>query len=165
MVLAIECAVAIALFTAVVVPSTAKDPLAWIGDYPPAIRRRCEELGLVEAGEGRLSAAELARKAVGVVVLLAALAIVYLALRHSADALNDEIGRAEQRQEMLEQDLQREQQAWDRMRSQRNLIVTLRNNGIAMNVTPHGRRIAMGGFVRPAGGAPVRAPTAVAANF
>ena len=104
-------------------------------------------------------------KTAGILVLLAALAIVYLALRHSADALNDEIGRAEQRQEMLEQDLQREQQAWDRMRSQRNLIVTLRNNGIAMNVTPHGRRIAMGGFVRPAGGAPVRAPTAVAANF
>ena len=76
MVLAIECAVAIALFTAVVVPYTAKDPLAWIGDYPPAIRRRCEELGLVEAGEGRLSAAELARKAVGVAVLLAALVLL-----------------------------------------------------------------------------------------
>ncbi|MBR3326220.1 MAG: hypothetical protein IKG22_02740 [Atopobiaceae bacterium] len=53
----------IALFTAVLVPYTAKDPLAWIGDYPPAIRRRCEELVLVEAREGRFAAAGLARKA------------------------------------------------------------------------------------------------------
>lgn len=104
-------------------------------------------------------------KTAGILVFLAALAIAYLALRHSADALNEEIGRAEQRQEILEQDLRREAQAWDRMRSQRNLIVTLRNNGIAMNVTPHGRRIAMGGFVRPAGGASAHGATAVAANF
>jgi len=73
MVLVIECAVVIALFTAIVVPSTARDPLAWIDDYPPAIRKRCEELGIVEAKEARFTAAELVRKAVGVVVLLAAL--------------------------------------------------------------------------------------------
>ena len=76
MVLAIECALAIALFTAIVVPSTAKDPLAWIGDYPPAIRRRCEELGIVEAHERRFTAADLVRKAVGVVVLLVSLVLL-----------------------------------------------------------------------------------------
>ena len=47
MVFAIEAAVLCAAFTAVVVPSVRKDPLAWVADYPPAIRERCRELGLV----------------------------------------------------------------------------------------------------------------------
>jgi hypothetical protein len=76
MVLVVECVIAIALFTAIVVPSTAKNPLAWIGDYPPAIRRRCEELGIVKAKEARFTTAELVRKAVGIVVLLFALVLL-----------------------------------------------------------------------------------------
>ncbi len=50
------------------------------------------------------------------------------------------------------------------MRSQSNLIVQLRNNGITMSATPHGRRIAMGG-VRPARRGATQAATALAANL
>ena len=76
MVLLVECVVAIALFTAFAIPSTARDPLGWISDYPPAIRQRCEELGLVQPSERRFSTAELVRKALGVVVLLAAFVLL-----------------------------------------------------------------------------------------
>ena len=51
MLLLIECLIGIALFTLIVIPMDLKDPLAVIGDYPPAIRKRCEELGLIEKRE------------------------------------------------------------------------------------------------------------------
>lgn len=46
MMLFIESIVRIVLFTLIIVPMDLKDPLAVIGDYPPAIRKRCEQLGL-----------------------------------------------------------------------------------------------------------------------
>lgn len=76
MILFVECAVAVALFSAFVIPSTARDPLGWINDYPPAIRERCEQLGLVKPTERRFTPADLARKVVGVAVLLAALVLL-----------------------------------------------------------------------------------------
>jgi hypothetical protein len=76
MVLLIECIVGVVLFTAIAVPLTMRDPLGSIGDYPPAIRRRCEELGLIEPKERRFSAAELVRKVIAVIVLLAGLALL-----------------------------------------------------------------------------------------
>ena len=79
---------------------------------------------------------------------------IALTKRQSVDSIYEDISRAEQRQEALEQDLYRETLAWNRMKSQGNLLKTLRNNGIAM-----------GGFRRPAGPADLHAPTAVAANF
>ena len=76
MILLLECVAAIALFTAIVIPLTLRDPLGSIGDYPPAIRRRCEELGLVGPSEKRFTASEVMRKVVGVGVLLAALVLL-----------------------------------------------------------------------------------------
>ena len=76
MILLAECVIGIALFTAIVIPSTAANPLGWIGDYPPAIRKRCMELGLVEPRDRRLSTAELVRKVLGIVVLLAGLTLL-----------------------------------------------------------------------------------------
>ena len=38
MILLIECLIAIVMFSAIVVPMTAKDPIGVISDYPPAIR-------------------------------------------------------------------------------------------------------------------------------
>ena len=105
-------------------------------------------------------------KVAGVLAFLAVLGIAFAALVHSRDAMWDEISRAEQKQEILMQDLRNETLAWNRMKTQKNLIVTLRNNGIAMAATPHGRRVAMGGYSLPAGRAPAdRGPTALAANL
>ena len=53
MALFIECLVAIVLFTLIVVPMTAKDPISVISDYPPAIWKRCVELGLTKETEKR----------------------------------------------------------------------------------------------------------------
>ena len=76
MVLLVECVVAIALFTAIVIPNTLRDPLAVIGDYPPALRRRCEALGLVSPTEKRLTTAVLVRKIAAVVILLIGFVLV-----------------------------------------------------------------------------------------
>lgn len=74
--LLVECIVGVALFSAIVIPLTARDPLGAIGDYPPAIRERCVELGLVEPRERRFSASELARKVIAMVVLAVGFALV-----------------------------------------------------------------------------------------
>lgn len=47
---------------------TAKDPMSMIGDYPPEIRKKCEDLGLVEAGKKRFSKKEIIRKIIGMIV-------------------------------------------------------------------------------------------------
>lgn len=70
MLLLIESLIGISLFTLIVVPMDIKDPLAVIGDYPPAIRKRCEELGLIEKREKQLSKWELIRKGVAIIALV-----------------------------------------------------------------------------------------------
>jgi hypothetical protein len=55
MLLLIESLIGIALFTLIVIPMDLKDPLAVIGDYPPAIRKRCEELGIIDKRQHQLS--------------------------------------------------------------------------------------------------------------
>lgn len=76
MLLAIEVVLSIAAFTAIVVPLTLRDPLASIGSYPPAIRERCAELGLIEADRPRLSKAEVAKKVCACVLFVVALALL-----------------------------------------------------------------------------------------
>lgn len=68
------------LFTAVVVPSVIKDPLAWVSDYPPAIEQRAKELGLIPAQKKRFSASVLARKAAAglLMVLVLTVALIHL---------------------------------------------------------------------------------------
>ena len=77
MVFFMEAVVLCLLFTALVVPSLIKDPLAWVSDYPPAIRERARELGLIPKAQGGLSAAVMMRKAV---VSLVGAAVFALAL-------------------------------------------------------------------------------------
>lgn len=68
MTLLIECIVGIILFTLIVVPLTLKDPLGSVGDYPPAIRERCIELGLVSKTEKRFTTKELIKKVIAMIV-------------------------------------------------------------------------------------------------
>ena len=55
MVVLIESVVGIFLFTIIIVLVTLKDPIASVGDYPPAIRKKCMELGLVEERKKRFT--------------------------------------------------------------------------------------------------------------
>ena len=49
----IESLIGVLLFTILIVPLTLKNPLTSVGDYPPAIREKCIELGLIEKREQR----------------------------------------------------------------------------------------------------------------
>lgn len=83
MLLMIESLIGIALFTLIIIPMDMKDPLAVIGDYPPAIRRRCEELGLIEKREQQLSKKDLIRKGAAVIVLVLIAVFVMIKINHA----------------------------------------------------------------------------------
>ncbi len=87
MLVLIESLIGIALFTLIVIPMDIKDPLAVIGDYPPAIRKRCEELGLIEKRKKQLSKRELIRKAFAVIVLVAAAVYIMIKVNHATTFL------------------------------------------------------------------------------
>ncbi|MCM1561737.1 MAG: hypothetical protein NC123_19715 [Butyrivibrio sp.] len=72
----IESLIGIVLFTAVIVSVTLKNPLTSVGDYPPAIKKRCIELGLIEDGEKRYTKADYIRKGVALIAVAALLAVV-----------------------------------------------------------------------------------------
>lgn len=83
MILLIECLIAIVAFTLIVIPMDLKNPLGVISDYPPAIRKRCEELGLVEKTEKRFSAKDLVKKALAIIVLVVASVFVMIKVNHA----------------------------------------------------------------------------------
>lgn len=58
MVIIIESLIGILLFTILIVPLTLKNRLTSVGDYPPTIREKCMELGLIEKREQRFTRAE-----------------------------------------------------------------------------------------------------------
>ena len=76
----IEALVLCAVFTAIVVPSAMKDPLAWVDSYPPAIGERCRELGLVPKEQKHMPFSVVLRKVIFSLfaVVLLALAAVFL---------------------------------------------------------------------------------------
>ena len=76
MILFIEIIIGIILFTILIVRRVLKDPLSAIGDYPPQIRRRCVELGLVEDRKKRFSKKEMLRKCRCMIVLPVVFALI-----------------------------------------------------------------------------------------
>ena len=72
----IESLVGIVLFTIIIVPFTLRNPLVSVGDYPPAIREKCIELGLIEKREQRFTRADIIRKGMALVVFVIAFAFV-----------------------------------------------------------------------------------------
>ncbi len=83
MILLIESIVGIILFTLIIVPMDLKDPLAVIGDYPPAIRKRCEQLGLIEKREKQLSKKDLIKKSIAVIILVVLSAFIMIWVNHA----------------------------------------------------------------------------------
>ena len=84
MVFFMEALVLCLLFTAGVVASLLHNPLDWISSYPPAIKQRAKELGLVPMEEKRMSTPELVRKLVAS-LLMAAVSSVLLVYVNGAE--------------------------------------------------------------------------------
>ena len=68
MTLLIECLIGIVLFTIIVLPMSLINPLYIIGDYPPEIIKRCEELKIIPKRQKRFTKKELIKK-VGALIL------------------------------------------------------------------------------------------------
>lgn len=84
MLLFIESLIAIVLFTLIVIPLDIKDPIAVIGDYPPAIRERCEELGLIEKREKQFSKKEIIKKIIAVIMLIVFAVFIMIKINHAS---------------------------------------------------------------------------------
>ena len=76
MTLLLECIISALLFTVLAICLDLKDPLGVIGDYPPAIRQRCVELGLIEERKERFTARDLLRKGLAMVLFALIFAFV-----------------------------------------------------------------------------------------
>ena len=76
LVIVIESLIGIVLFTAVIVSLTLKNPLTSVGDYPPAIQKKCIELGLIEDRKKRFTKADYIRKGAALIVFAVLFAAV-----------------------------------------------------------------------------------------
>ena len=76
LVIVIESLIGIVLFTAVIVSLTLKNPLTSVGDYPPAIQKKCIELGLIEDRKKRFTKADYIRKGAALIVFAVLFAVV-----------------------------------------------------------------------------------------
>ena len=72
----IESLIGILLFTVLIVSLTLKNPLTSVGDYPPAIREKCMELGLIEKREQRFTRADILRKGITLLAFVFIFAVV-----------------------------------------------------------------------------------------
>lgn len=70
MVIIIESLIGILLFTILIVPLTLKNRLTSVGDYPPTIREKCMELGLIEKREQRFTRADILRKGIALLAFV-----------------------------------------------------------------------------------------------
>ena len=83
MILFIECLIGIVLFSLIVVPMTAGNPIGVISDYPPEISKRCVELGLTKETEKRFEKKDLKRKGIAIIVLVLVAALVMIKVNHA----------------------------------------------------------------------------------
>lgn len=63
-----ESFIGIVLFTIIIVSLTLKNPLASIGDYPPEIKKRCEELNIIPKTKKTYSKKDIIRKMIALIV-------------------------------------------------------------------------------------------------
>ena len=76
MVIFIESLIGIILFTIIIVALTLKDPLTSVGDYPPDIREKCIELGLIAERKQRFTRADIIRKGIAAAAFVLIFALV-----------------------------------------------------------------------------------------
>ena len=68
MIILTESFIGIVLFTIIIVSLTLKNPLASIGDYPPEIKKRCEELNIISTTKKTYSKKDIIRKTIALIV-------------------------------------------------------------------------------------------------
>ena len=86
MIIIIESVIGILLFTILIASITLKNPLASVGDYPPSIREKCIEMGVIEKRKRRFTKKDIIRKVSALLIFVIVFAFI---LKHfnSADTL------------------------------------------------------------------------------
>ena len=86
MIIIIESVIGILLFTILIASITLKNLLASVGDYPPSIREKCIEMGLIEKRKRRFTKKDIIRKVSALLIFVIVFAFI---LKHfnSADTL------------------------------------------------------------------------------
>lgn len=78
-------------------------------------------------------------------IAVVAVAVMYLVSVQARDAVQDEIQREEQRSLRLQEEFQRENADWSRMRTPRTLAQALASHGVSMAPPRASQRVAMSG--------------------
>lgn len=81
-ILVIEILISCALFALFAIPATVKHPKTAISDYPPAIRQRCKELGIIEDVPARFTTRDYIRKGLAMVFFAAVFAWILAKVNH-----------------------------------------------------------------------------------
>ena len=76
MIILTESFIGIVLFTIIIISLTLKNPLASIGDYPPEIKKRCEELNIIPTTKKTYSKKDIIRKTIALIVYAIIFAII-----------------------------------------------------------------------------------------
>jgi len=76
MILLFECLIAIVLFTIIVLPVGLINPKYIVGDYPPAIIKRCVELKIIPERKTRFTKKEIIKKIIACIVFVTLLAFI-----------------------------------------------------------------------------------------
>ena len=76
MIILTESFIGIVLFTIIIISLTLKNPLASIGDYPPEIKKRCEELNIIPTTKKTYSKKDIIRKTIALIVFAIIFAII-----------------------------------------------------------------------------------------
>ena len=73
-----EAVVCCILFAVIIISSVNKNPMMWIADYPPAIREKASELGLVPEKEPEMPLKVIIRKIIASIVMTAILILLLI---------------------------------------------------------------------------------------
>jgi len=76
MIILIEGLIGIILFTIIEVSLLLKNPLTFIGDYPPAIQKKCIELKLIPEKQTRYTKQDILRKAIAMIFFIVCFAFI-----------------------------------------------------------------------------------------
>ena len=76
MTLFLECIIAIIVFTIIVIPISLKNPLFIVGDFPPAVIKKCIELKIIPDRKTRLTKKEIIKKIFAFILLTSIFAFI-----------------------------------------------------------------------------------------
>ncbi len=76
MLILIESLIIIILFTGLILSLSLKNPIAYVNDFPPAIKKRCIEMQLIKEDKQKYKKRDIIRKGIALLVIIGLLSLL-----------------------------------------------------------------------------------------